>query len=138
MENVLFVCIENSCRSQMAEGFAAQFGKNVLKAYSSGSKPSGLINPIAVKVMKEAGIDISSQKSKGFNDLAVKEFDRVITMGCGDACPIVPSRQHIDWNIENPKGKDVQFFRKTRDDIKYNVINLIKEISLKTEDCGGR
>ena len=122
----------------MAEGFAAQFGKNVLKAYSSGSKPSGLINPIAVKVMKEAGIDISSQKSKGFNDLAVKEFDRVITMGCGDACPIVPSRQHIDWNIENPKGKDVQFFRKTRDDIKYNVINLIKEISLKTEDCGGR
>ena len=122
----------------MAEGFAAHFGKNVLKAYSAGSKPSGIINPIAIKVMKEAGIDISSQPSKGFNDLAVKEFDRVITMGCGDACPIVPSKYHTDWHIEDPKGKDMQFFRNTRDQIKANVMNLIKELSVKIEDYGGR
>ena len=125
MENVLFVCIENSCRSQMAEGFAAHFGKNVLKAYSAGSKPSGIINPAAIKVMKEDGIDISSQKSKGFNDLAVKEFDRVITMGCGDACPLVRAKQRADWNIPDPRDMDEVSFREVRDEIGRKVKDII-------------
>jgi len=128
MKKVLFVCVENSCRSQMAEGFARDLGKGVIEAYSAGSRPSGKVNPEAVRVMQEAGIDISSQQSKGFDQLPVKEFDYVITLGCQDACPFVPAREHIDWNIEDPKDKDTDFFRKVRDDIADKVKELIKNV----------
>jgi arsenate reductase len=130
MKKVLFVCIENSCRSQMAEGFASAFGKDVLDAYSAGSHPSGKVNPEAVKVMREAGVDISGYQSKGFQELPVKEFDVVITMGCGDQCPVVPAEKHIDWHIEDPRGRDVAFFRRVRDNIKNQVRELIRTISL--------
>jgi glutathione/glutaredoxin type arsenate reductase len=138
MEKVLFVCVHNSCRSQMAEGFANHLGKDVLKAYSAGSAPSGLVDLTAIKVMKEAGIDIASQSSKGFSDLGAMEFDRVITMGCKDTCPIAPAKHHADWHIEDPKGKDIKLYRKIRDEIEYNVLKLVRELSLKTEDFGGR
>ena len=128
MKKVLFVCVENSCRSQMAEGFARNLGAGIIEAYSAGSRPSGKINPEAIRVMQELGIDISSQRSKGFDQLPVKEFDFVLTLGCQDACPFVPAKQHIDWNIEDPKNKDTDFFRKVRDDIADKVKELIKDV----------
>ena len=128
MKKVLFVCVENSCRSQMAEGFARLFGKGIFESYSAGSKPSGKINPLAIEAMKEAGVEISSQKSKGFNDLSVKEFDMVITLGCGDVCPFVPAKEHIEWKIGDPKGKEIGIFRMVRDQIKDNVKKLTESI----------
>ena len=125
---VLFVCIENSCRSQIAEGFARNLGEGVIEAYSAGSRPSGKTNPEAIRVMQELGIDISSQSSKGFDQLPVKEFDYVITLGCQDVCPFVPAKQHIDWHVDDPKGKDVEFFRKVRDAIAEAVKELIKNV----------
>jgi protein-tyrosine-phosphatase len=128
VKKVLFVCVENSCRSQMAEGFARHLGQVVLEAYSAGSKPSGKINPLAVEVMREAGMDIHNQRSKGFNELAVKKFDYTVTLGCQDICPFVPADKHIEWDIEDPKGKDIEFFRKARDRIREKVVELINLI----------
>ncbi len=128
MKKILFVCVENSCRSQIAEGFAKALGGLKFEAYSAGSKPKGKVNPDAIKVMREIGIDISTAKSKGFNDLAVKDFDYVVTMGCKDICPLVPAKEHIDWQIEDPKDKGEEFFRKTRDLIKEKVESLIREV----------
>ncbi len=132
MKKVLFVCIENSCRSQMAEGFARKFGKDILEPYSAGSKPSQKINPDAIKVMEELGINISSYKPKGFKDLPITTFDYVITLGCGDVCPFIPAKEHIDWHIDDPKGKDIEYFRKIRDFIEDKVKGLIQEIKLKS------
>jgi arsenate reductase (thioredoxin) len=128
MKKVLFVCVENSCRSQMAEGFARFFGKDIFEPYSAGSKPSGKVDPMAVEVMKEAGIDISSQKTKGFNDFSVKEFDMIITLGCGDVCPFVPAKEHIVWKIDDPKGKEIGVFRMARDQIKSHIKKLAESI----------
>lgn len=130
------MCIENSCRSQIAEGLANHFGKDILEAYSAGSKPSGKINLNAVEVMREIGIDISQQKSKGFNELSIKEFDYAITLGCKDICPFVPAHKHIEWNIEDPKDKDMEFFRKIRDQIKNNTLDLIKELPKMKKERG--
>ena len=126
MKKVLFVCVENSCRSQMAEGLARNLGAGIIEAYSAGSQPSGKINPEAIRVMQELGMDISSQQSKGFDQLPTKEFDVVITLGCQDTCPFVPARQRIDWHIEDPKNKDAEFFRKVRDDIAEVVKELVR------------
>ncbi len=130
MKNILFVCIENSCRSQMAEGFARAFGEGIIEAYSAGSKPSGKVNPMAIEVMREVSIDISNNISKSFSELAVSNFDYVITMGCKDVCPIIPAYKHIEWQIDDPKGKDIDFFRKVREDISQKVSELIKSVSL--------
>jgi arsenate reductase (thioredoxin) len=130
MKKVLFVCIENSCRSQMAEGFARVLGVGIIEAYSAGSRPSGKVNSRAIDVMREAGIDISKNISKGFGELSVSNFDYTITLGCQDTCPIIPARKHIEWQIEYPKGKDISFFRKVRDDISHKVTELIKSIAL--------
>ena len=111
----------------MAEGFARNLGEGIIEAYSAGSRPSGKMDRKAIRVMQESGIDISFQRSKGFDQLPVKEFDYVITLGCRDVCPFVPAKRHIDWHIENPKGKDVEFFRKVRDDIAGKVKELIKD-----------
>jgi len=125
MTKVLFVCIENSCRSQMAEGFARFYGKGKIETFSAGSRPSGKVNEKAIEVMKEAGIDISFQPSKGFDALPLKEFDVVVTMGCGDQCPFIPAKRRIDWQIRDPKGKPIWFFREVRDEIKDKVLELI-------------
>ncbi len=102
---LLFVCVENAARSQMAEGFAKHLGKGQIDAWSAGSKPSGEINPAAVEAMKSHGIDISGQRSKGLSELPKLPWDYVITMGCGDACPLTPSKARLDWNIPDPKGR---------------------------------
>ena len=130
MKKVLFVCVENSSRSQMAEGFARAFGKGVVEAYSAGSKPSGKVNPLTIEVMREAGIDISGNLSKGFNELPVKNFDYVVTLGCQDICPFFPADKHLEWQIDDPKDKNIEFFRKVRDDISCKVSELIKSISV--------
>jgi arsenate reductase len=129
MRRVLFVCVENSCRSQMAEGLARYFGEGIVEVCSAGSKPSGKVSPDAVKVMREIGIDISRQTSKGFTELPFDNFDYVISMGCKDACPSVPAERHIEWDIEDPKGKDIDFFRFTRDKIKGLVADLIDSVA---------
>ncbi len=122
---VLFLCIGNSCRSQMAEGWAKHLAGDKLDVYSAGSKPSGIVSANAVSVMKEVGVDISSQSSKGFADLPHKEFDYVITMGCGDVCPFYPAKQKLDWQIEDPIGQGLDVFRRARDEIGARVKLLL-------------
>lgn len=127
MKKVLFVCVENSCRSQMAEGLARHFGQGKIEPFSAGSKPSGVVNPAAVTVMKEIGIDISSHVSKGFESLPVKEFDYVVTLGCKDICPFFPAQEHLEWQIEDPKGKGIEDFRAVREAILSGVQSLLKQ-----------
>ena len=112
----------------MAEGFAKKFAGKSLEVYSAGSKPSETLNPQAIKAMQEIGIDISSNKPKGFNDLPLREFDLAVTLGCKDICPFVPAERHIEWQVEDPKGKDINTFRKVRDQIVDKVVNLLKEV----------
>src|SRR3989337_1839679 len=125
---ILFVCIESSCRSQMAEGFAKFYGRDKIEVFSAGSNPSGKVDQIAIEIMKEKGIDISSQRSKGFNDLPYKSFDYVITMGCGDVCPFVPAKERIEWEIEDPKGKTKGEFREAREVIEKKVKEFLKRL----------
>jgi len=127
-KNILFVCIENSCRSQIAEAIVNNFYWQKFVAYSAGSKPSGIVNPLAIEVMKEIGIDISNQKSKGFDEVKGIEFDYVVTLGCGDVCPFYPAKKKFDLNIPDPKDKPIEFFRKVRDEIKNKIDEMIKEV----------
>jgi arsenate reductase len=127
-KKILFVCVENACRSQMAQGFAESFGKGRVEVYSAGSRPSSHINPVAIEVMKEKGIDLSGRRPKGLNDLPSVEMDYLITMGCEETCPAVPTRKIVDWQIPDPKGKSVDVFRNVRDTIEKKVKTLLKEI----------
>ena len=127
-KTVLFVCVHNAGRSQMAAGFMKSLGKDKVNVLSAGSMPKDQINPVAVEVMKEVGIDISNNQPKVLTTDAVKESDVVITMGCGDACPIFPGKRYEDWQLEDPAGKDLETVRKIRDEIKIRVENLLKEI----------
>ncbi len=128
-KKLLFVCVENSNRSQMSEAFAKIFGGEETEVYSAGSKPSGVINPKAIQSMKEIGYDLSVHQSKSLE--VIKEhapFDVVITMGCGDACPWMPAKQFIDWQIPDPKNMDAIEFNKIRDRIKEKVKTLIESL----------
>lgn len=122
---VLFVCVENSGRSQMAEGFARFLGDDVWETWSAGSRPSGKVNPTAVAAMKELGIDISKHKSKGLNALPPGEWDYVITLGCGDACPHLPARHRDDWPLPDPKNMPLADLRVVRDAIEKRVMELL-------------
>lgn len=128
---VAFVCTHNSCRSQMAEGWAKKLGATVLDAYSAGTEKYPEIKPLAVQVMKEAGVDISAQYPKLLADIP-NDLDYLITMGCGVKCPYVPSATVEDWGIEDPSGKSAQDFRETRDILFEKVENLIKKIKKKS------
>jgi len=131
MKKILFVCNENSCRSQMAQGLLNYHGKGKITAESGGSAPSGKVNLDAVEVMKEKGIDISGQKSKGLPE-DFSEFHMVITMGCcsvEEVCPVIFAGHKIEWAIEDPKGKNMDFFRKVRDEIEEKVLEIVKELS---------
>ncbi|MBI5701469.1 arsenate reductase ArsC [Candidatus Saganbacteria bacterium] len=125
---ILFVCVENTGRSQMAEGFAKKYAGDKIEVFSAGSKPLGKLNPVAIQVMQDIGIDIAKQVSKGFDSLPYKKFDYVVTMGCGDACPFIPSTEHLDWKIEDPKGKPISEVAKIRDEIGLKVKELIDRI----------
>jgi arsenate reductase len=124
---LLFVCVENSNRSQMAEAFARLHGRERVEARSAGSRPSGVINPRAVAAMKQKGVDLLvSQRSKGLDELPKLEWDYVITMGCGDACPHLPARHREDWALEDPKHLPPEQFKRVRDEIERRVINLLE------------
>jgi arsenate reductase (thioredoxin) len=128
-KKILFVCIENSNRSQMSQAFAKILGGKNVEAYSSGSKPSGKINPKAIAAMKELGYDLSTHYSKSLDEVKqFAPFDAVVTMGCGDACPWMPAKQFIDWQIPDPKDMNENDFRKVRDTIKDKVKELLDSI----------
>lgn len=127
-KTVLFVCVHNAGRSQMAAGFMKAIGKEKVNVLSAGSMPKDQINPVAVEVMKEVGIDISNNQPKILTTESVKESDVVITMGCGDACPIFPGKKYEDWQLEDPAGKDLETVRKIRDEIKSRIEALLSEI----------
>jgi arsenate reductase len=129
MKRVLFVCVENSNRSQMAEAFARMHGGNAVEAHSAGSKPSGQINPRAVQFMREVGYDLTAQRSKSLDDIAGLEFDAVVTMGCGDSCPWVPAKRREDWALTDPKHLDDDGYRAIRDEISARVRALLQSIA---------
>lgn len=125
-KKLLFVCIENSNRSQMSQAFATMYGKDSVEAFSAGSRPSGKINPKAIEAMAELGFDLNQQHSKSLEE--VKEFapfDVVVTMGCGDACPWMPAKKFVDWEIPDPKNMDKEQFREVRDLIGRKVKDLV-------------
>ena len=125
LPRLLFVCVENACRSQMAEGFAQALGQGQVTAFSAGSKPSGQVNARAIQFMREQGIDLSAQRSKGLDDLPPGHWDYVVTMGCGDACPHLPARHRLDWDLPDPKHLDDDGFRAVRDRIRLLVHGLL-------------
>lgn len=129
MLHILFVCVENSNRSQMAEGFARAIGGKRVAAFSAGSQPSGVVNAKAIAMMREKGVDISVQHSKSLDALPSVAWDYLVTMGCGDACPNVPAAHRLDWDLPDPKHLDDAGFRAVRDRIEQNVRDLIGSAS---------
>jgi protein-tyrosine-phosphatase len=125
---VLFVCVENSCRSQMAEALARRHGGGRVEAFSAGSRPSGRVHPKAIASMAELGCDLTAHTSKGLEAVAGLEFDAVVTMGCGDSCPHIPTKQCLDWAIPDPKEMDGDAFRAVRDLIERRVRELLGEL----------
>jgi len=128
---VLFVCVHNAGRSQMAAGFLQHLAGDRVEVLSAGTEPKDQVNPSAIAVMAEAGIDIANAVPKVLTDEAVKESDYVITMGCGDKCPWYPGKQYLDWPLEDPAGKGVDSVRPIRDEIRRKVEDLIAEIDAK-------
>ena len=128
---VLFVCVENSNRSQMAEAFARKIGGARVEAFSAGSRPSGRVNPKAIEAMREKGCDLASHASKSLEDLPDVEFDAAVTMGCGDACPNVRASVREDWSIPDPREMGPQEFRGVRDLIEARVRALLERLDLE-------
>jgi arsenate reductase (thioredoxin) len=128
-KKLLFVCVENSNRSQMSQAFAKMLGEKNVEAYSAGSKPSGIVNPKAIAAMKELGYDLSKHDSKSLQEVEqYAPFDAVVTMGCGDACPWMPAKKFIDWKIPDPKHMEPGEFNKVRDHIREKVKELLASI----------
>jgi arsenate reductase (thioredoxin) len=128
VKRLLFVCVENSNRSQMAEAFARIHGRETIEAYSAGSRPSGKINPKAVESMREVGYDLSKHQSKSLSEIPDIEYDFVATMGCGDECPFVRAKEREDWNIPDPKNLPPDEFRRVRDMIEKRVKALLSAV----------
>jgi arsenate reductase len=131
MKRVLFVCVENSNRSQMAEAFARAHGGTRVDAQSAGSQPSGAINPRAIAFMAERGIDLHIQRSKSLHDVGGAAFDAVVTMGCGDACPWIPAARRDDWTLPDPKHLPDEEFRRVRDEIERRVTALLQDLGIE-------
>jgi arsenate reductase (thioredoxin) len=129
-KKILFVCIENSNRSQMAQAFARIHGGDAVEAYSAGSAPSGKVNPKAIAAMKELGYDLSGHQSKSLQEVQEHApFDAVVTMGCGDACPWMPAKTFIDWQIPDPRNLEGSEFNKVRDLVSEKVKELIRALA---------
>ncbi|GHD62561.1 MULTISPECIES: arsenate reductase ArsC [Streptomyces] len=133
LASVLFVCVHNAGRSQMAAGFLSQLAGDRIEVRSAGSVPGEQVNPAAVEAMREVGVDIAGRQPKLLTTEAVQASDYVITMGCGDACPVFPGKKYLDWALEDPAGKGVESVRPIRDEIKARVENLISEIDARQE-----
>lgn len=128
--SVLFVCVENSNRSQMAQAFAKMLGGEHVEAYSAGSRPSGRVNPKAIAAMQELGYDLSTHTSKGLDEFNGKEIDAAVTMGCGDACPLVQARMRHDWQIPDPREMPPEQFNEVRDLIRAKVADLLQQLGV--------
>ena len=126
---VLFVCVHNAGRSQIAAGFLTALSNGAVDVRSAGSMPGDQINPVAVEAMAEVGIDIASEQPKVLTDQAVQDSDVVITMGCGDACPFYPGKRYEDWELDDPAGQDLATIRPIRDEIKRRVEELIRSLT---------
>jgi protein-tyrosine-phosphatase len=127
-KTIMFVCVHNAGRSQMAAGFMRTLGGDRVEVLSAGSAPKDSINPVAVEAMSELGIDIANQKPKVLTPEAVQQSDVVITMGCGDACPYYPGKRYEDWVLDDPAGQGIDSVRVIRDEIKTRVEGLLAEI----------
>jgi arsenate reductase len=130
--SVLFVCVHNAGRSQMAAGYLRELGAGRIEVRSAGSEPKDQINPVAVDAMAEDGIDITGTTPKILTVEAVKESDVVITMGCGDACPVFPGKRYEDWQLDDPAGQGIEAVRPIRDDIKRRVTELLGDLLPET------
>jgi len=126
-KKILFVCVENAGRSQMAEGFFRKFSPKGFEPLSAGTKPTGQINPLAIEVMKERGIDISKQNPKTLSDNMIRSSYRIVNMGCMDkeSCPALFVNNLIEWNVEDPKGKSIERVRKIRDEVEIKVKEFV-------------
>lgn len=127
MIKFLFVCVENANRSQMAQAFATLHGGHQVAAFSAGSRPSGVINPKAIAAMAELGYDLNAHASKSLEEVQNQQFDYVVTMGCGDACPFIAARHRLDWQIPDPKHLEPAEFRQVRDLVERQVLALLRE-----------
>ena len=126
---VLFLCVHNAGRSQMAAAFARRLGGDAVRVRSAGSEPAARVNPVAIAAMAEAGIDISGAVPARLDEEAVRAADYVITMGCGDACPVLPGRTYLDWALDDPAGQPLESVRAIRDDIERRVRELLAGLS---------
>jgi arsenate reductase (thioredoxin) len=127
VKRALFICVENSNRSQMAEAFAHMHGKGVLEPFSAGSRPSGVVNPRAVHAMEELGYDLSMHRSQSVDELPAGPFDYVITLGCGDECPWIEAVERDDWPVPDPRAMPPEEFNQVRDEIERRVTSLIEK-----------
>jgi glutathione/glutaredoxin type arsenate reductase len=130
MKTVLFVCVHNAGRSQMAAGFMRTLGAGKVEVLSAGSAPKDSINPVAVAAMAEVGIDIANNVPKVLTPEAVQMSDVVITMGCGDACPFYPGKRYEDWKLDDPAGQGIEQVRRIRDEIREKVAKLLSEMTV--------
>lgn len=128
MSGILFLCIHNAGRSQMAAGFARALSQGSVTILSGGSEPAETVNPVAVEVMNEVDIDISQFAPQKYNDELLNSVDVVVTMGCGDTCPYIPGKRYVDWPLDDPKGRPIDDVRRIRDDIRDRVAELLTQL----------
>jgi arsenate reductase (thioredoxin) len=128
--SVVFLCVHNAGRSQMAAGWAKSLGGDRLEVFSGGSDPASEVNRVAVEAMREVGIDIEGELPKRWSDDVIRAADVIITMGCGDSCPIFPGKRYEDWDVEDPAGQDVEHVRPIRDDIESRVKALLTRLGV--------
>jgi protein-tyrosine-phosphatase len=128
MSGILFLCIHNAGRSQMAAGFARELFHGTVNILSGGSEPADQVNPIAVEVMREIGIDIAGYTPQRFTDELLHSVDVVVTMGCGDTCPFIPGKTYVDWPLDDPKGRPLEEVRRIRDEIRARVEDLLAQL----------
>ncbi len=131
---VLFLCVHNAGRSQMAAGFLRTRSSDRVRVLSAGSDPGETINPVAVEAMAEVGIDISGNTPQRWTEEMLDEVDVVVTMGCGDTCPVVPGTRYLDWELTDPAGRGLELVRAVRDEIEERVTKLVAELAVHPED----
>lgn len=134
MPGILFLCIHNAGRSQMAAGFARELGGDKVSIFSGGSEPADRVNPMAIEAMAELGIDISGHTPQKFTDELLNRVDVVVTMGCGDTCPYIPGKRYLDWPLDDPRGQNLEAVRAIRDRIREHVVELLGEFEGRAPD----
>ena len=130
MERVIFACVHNAGRSQMAAALLTKYGEGRVEVLSAGSAPADSLNPAVIEAMREVGIDLTSERPKLLTTEAVEASDVVVTMGCGDACPIFPGKRYLDWELDDPAGKSVEDVRPVRDEIERRVRGLLDDLGV--------